>query len=499
MPKLSLQNRRQVVAVSWDRGRTIVLISNLRGRDIEVVDMLTLAAQWDDSPQEIGEELRRELQQRGVKSCRLLVGLPRSQVETIDLLLPPASEQELPTMVRHEVFRRFTDLADTAIIDFIAKPNDADSSHKIEAAVLRSEMVAKIRAIGEAAGHPPSRIVLRSFAIASLFERLTGEDHSASLLLNLMDFEADMSVLADGAVQFSRTVRLPDGRKQHPDVERISDEIRRTLAVAPLESNDEPGVEHVYMFGDLKANNDFIERLAEQLQLPVSLLDPRVGIQLRAPQDPSSVNRYTALIGMVRDEAADSVPIDFSSPRQPPDPPKYARKSAFYAVVAAVVVLIVGYRLAADVNDRRSENQQLAADLDRESQLLEKLMSKTQVIDFVDQWRSSEIDWLRELRELSLRFPAADQATVQSLNMAPSVGGESVISMSVRVNDPSTISRLEASLRDEFHRVSSQRIAHSSSRPSFPFQFDTTVRVRPRPNSASRDSDSESVVSTSTK
>lgn len=269
MPKLPLQNRRQVVAVSWDCGRTIVLISNLRGRDIEVVDMLTLAAQWDDSPQEIGEELRRELQQRGVKSCRLLVGLPRSQVETIDLLLPPASEQELPTMVRHEVFRRFTDLADTAIIDFIAKPNDADSSHKVEAAVLRSEMVAKIRAIGEAAGHPPSRIVLRSFAIASLFERLTGEDHSASLLLNLMDFEADMSVLADGAVQFSRTVRLPDGRKQHPDVERISDEIRRTLAVAPLESNDEPGVEHVYMFGDLKANNDFIERLAEQLQLPV--------------------------------------------------------------------------------------------------------------------------------------------------------------------------------------------------------------------------------------
>lgn len=496
MPKLPFPNRRQVVAVSWDRGRTIVLISNLRGKDIEVVDMLTLKADWSDPPQEMGEELRRELLQRGVKSCRLLIGLPRSHVETLQLVLPPASERELPAMVRHEVFRRLSDLSDAAIIDFIDKPNDAGSSHQVEAMVLRPEMAAKIHAIGEAAGYPPTRIVLRWFAIASLFERLTGGEHSPSLLLNLMDFEADMSVLADGAVQLSRTVRLPDTRPGSPDVTRISDEIRRTLAVAPLPSNHEAGVEHVYMFGDLKENNNFIERLAEQLQLPVSLLDPRVGVQLRASQDPQSVNHYTALIGMVRDEAANRAPIDFTSPRRPPDPPKYGRKFAFYAALAAVVMLIVGYRLTADLDDVQTENQQLAADLERENQLLEKLVSKTRVVDSVDQWQSTEINWLGELRELSQRFPPADQAMIQSLTMAPSVGGESLISMSVRVNDPSTISLLEASLRDEFHRVSSQRIAHSNNRPSFPFQFDTSVRVRPRPT-VNQDVASESVAATS--
>jgi hypothetical protein len=271
------------------------------------------------------------------------------------------------------------------------------------------------------------------------------------------------------------------------------------LAVATLKLNDASGVEHIYMFGDLKENNEFIERLAEQLQLPVSLLDPRVGIQLRANQDPQSVNRCTALIGMVRDEAADCAPIDFSNPRQPPDPPKYGRKLAFYATVAAVVGLMIGYRLVADVSDARNETQQLAADLDRETQMLGKLRSKTIVVDSVNQWRASEINWLRELRELSQRFPAADQAMIQSLTMAPSVGGESVISMSVRVNDPSTISRLEAGLRDEFHRVSSQRIAHSSNRAAFPFQFDTTVRVRPRPQLESQDSGGEAVAAAATR
>jgi Tfp pilus assembly PilM family ATPase len=459
---------------------------------------LTLQAHWNDPPQEIGEELRRELQQRGVKSCRLLVGLPRSHVETVDLELPPATEHELPTMVRHEVFRQLTDLSDAAIIDYIDKPNDAGSSHKVQAVVLRPEMSAKIHAIGEAAGHPPARIVVRWFAIASLFERLTGEEHSASLLLNLMEMEADMSVLADGAVRFSRTVRLPDTPPGHPDLSRIADEIRRTLAVVPLDSNHEAGVEHIYMFGDLKENNDFIERLAEQLQLPVSLLDPRVGVQLRASQDPQSVNRYTALIGMVRDEATSTAPIDFTSPRQPPEPPKLGRKLAFYTAVVAVVLLIVGYRLTADLNDARNETQQLATDLERENQLLEKLISKTRVVDSVEQWRATEINWLRELRELSQRFPPADQAMVQGLTMAPSVGGESVISMSVRVNEPSTISRLETSLRDEFHRVSSQRIAHSSNRPTFPFQFDTTVRVRPRPT-ADQEAANDSVAATLTR
>ena len=259
--------------------------------------------------------------------------------------------------------------------------------------------------------------------------------------------------------------------------------------------SDEPAVEHIYMFGDLKENNDFIESLAEQLQLPISLLDPRVGIQLPADQEPQSINRYTALIGMARDEAVNSAKIDFANPRQPPDPPKYGRKIACYAALTAVVALIIGQQFMSDIDQARNEAQQLTADLERETQLLEKLRSKTRVVESVNQWRSSEINWLQELRDLSNRFPAADRAMIQSLTMAPSVGGESVMSMSVRVNDPATIGRLEANLRDEFHRVSSQRIAHSSNRRSFPFQFDTTVRVQPRPESASPLLGNESVAS----
>ena len=107
------------------------------------------------------------------------------------------------------------------------------------------------------------------------------------------------------------------------------------MAVAPLESDDESPVEHVYMFGDLHENSTFIKRLADDLDLPVSLLDPTVGLKLLSKPDPQTIHQYTALIGMIRDEAAGDPPVDFCHPRRPPPPPQYKKKIGFYAAVAA--------------------------------------------------------------------------------------------------------------------------------------------------------------------
>lgn len=228
-----------------------------------------------------------------------MIGLPRSRVEMLNLSLPPASDAELVEMVRNEVMRQLTDLPEDAIVDFHIVQGDAESLRRVEAAVLRPETAAQIHAACAPVGQLPAQMVLRPLAIASLFTRLAGRGHNQALLLTVMDCDADMSLFSHGQVVFSRTVRLMDEETGPLDASRVSDEIRRTLAVAPLEPQHEEDVGHIYMFDDLKRANEFIEQLADELQLPVSLLDPLVGLKVAKDVDLEHIHRFPALIGMV--------------------------------------------------------------------------------------------------------------------------------------------------------------------------------------------------------
>ena len=141
---------------------------------------------------------------------------------------------------------------------------------------------------------------------------------------------------------------------------------------------------------------------------------------------------------------------------------------------------LVGATLKRDVDQATQQADSLAVDvMDNQRQLLKKLQSKTMVLDVVQRWEQSEIDWLEEMRRLSDRFPPADQAVVQRISMAPSSGSRGIISMSVRVQDPAIIAQLEQDLRDESHQVSSQRISQSDSNQEFSTQFETSLIVTP--------------------
>ena len=151
----------------------------------------------------------------------------------------------------------------------------------------------------------------------------------------------------------------------------------------------------------------------------------------------------------------------------------------FYATAASLALLIGGVMLRRDVHEVQQVVDELAAEVDAQKALLKKIRAKTSVLDGVERWEAAQIHWLNELRDLSARFPAADQAAVQRMTMAPSAGSRGLISMSVRVHDPALIANLENNLRDAKHQVSSQRISQSGGENDLVCQFETSVIVTP--------------------
>ena len=83
----------------------------------------------------------------------------------------------------------------------------------------------------------------------------------------------------------------------------------------------------------------FVEQLADELQLTVSLLDPLSGIDVPAGRRPEQIHRYAALIGMIRDYVDGTTTLDLANPKQPPPSPRVGRKIAAVCDAAALVAL----------------------------------------------------------------------------------------------------------------------------------------------------------------
>ncbi|MCA9199868.1 MAG: hypothetical protein KDA87_20150 [Planctomycetales bacterium] len=479
------------LAVTWNARQLTYLLTRIKRQHITVVDLGTESiadADDDDSPPAaaVGQAIQAVLDRNRLKKCEVLVGVGRSQLEILELTLPPATDAELPNMVRSEVARRLGENLDRASIDFVLRqPRSAeDTARRVDAAVLREDARQEMDAACQFAKVTPHRIIPRPYAIASLFGRIAGNKNAPCLVINRNVDIADLSVYANGHVEFTRTVQLPNGLEERDEAKLLATEVVRTIMVKPSEEADAPEVDRIYVFGNTKHSHVLIENLAEEAALPVTILNPFDQLAFASGAVSKQAHLYSALVGMVRDHAEDSVSIDFIHPKQPPAPPDYRKKAALYGSLATVAMGIIGWSLRADIVDVRQENQEVVSELDKSNAFLEKLQKKTATVKWVQAWQNGEVNWLDELKDLSERFPEGEAAVVDRMTLAQSNGNNGAVVMSVRVADPTVLANFEANLRDDHHSVSSKRITESASTGDYAFQFETNVVIRARTKEA---------------
>lgn len=480
--KKSSSKSTLLVAVTWDHDELLALVARPQSNELELLHTLRLSVSSDETAKEACEQLAAQLRELKINRFDLVIGIPRSHVEMRTLQLPPASATELPAMVRNEMFRQITDLPEDSAIDYFAPDGETVEGMplKVEAVAVRPECSPWIHALSDALGTKPSRILLRTQSLMTLFFRQVSSLPRRSLLLNLVGCTADLSVLSGRRVIFSRTVRAAADASGQVDLVYLADEIRRTLFVAPRDDSDDDGLEleHVYMFADLDRKSRFIEQLADELSGSVSLLDPLAGVRLATGTRPENTQQMAVLLGMAWEHATDHVELDLANPKRPPEPVRHGRKIAFYGVAATAAMLLIGSTLYSDVREARDEVADLSAQVTRTKNLLKRLDQKTVIVDAVQQWERNQVDWLNEFQRISSRLPAAEKAVVQRLTMTGG-GDAGVLSMSLKVRDPAVLAETETGLRDDHHQVSSQRVSQADNGAAYACQFETTVVVRP--------------------
>lgn len=484
----------RLLAIEWDAQEVRFVVARAsRGGHLTVdrAQAVPLPATPDGEKRtaaDLGQAIRAALSDAKIRGSIALVGVNRSAVELRQLTLPPAPEEELPELVRHQAAREFTSIGDGASLDFVSAPHDSPAARVVTAAALSDQQLVFARAVCEAAKIKPARLLLRPYAASSLLARHKTEP--VAILVDGGPDETDLTVLVDGRVFLSRSLRNhPRGTEEHDaddaaaDVAPLVAEIRRTV-VAVRNQTGGGTVAAVYLCGDGAVEHELAEPLRNELSIPVEVFDPWSTVALAGPlreTPPEQPGRYAALLGMLADEAEERQPgLDFLNPRRKPQPVN-RRRLAGIGIAAAALVALGGLYFAweqfAEIGGRIESLERRSRDLD---QLVKRGTEKQVAVAAIEDWSLGDVVWLDELRDLSLRFPQPRDAVLLRLTLSARPTGGGAVELEGLVRDPSIVGRMESQLRDEYHEVRTRRVQESVQGKTNTWKFDSSLSVSRR-------------------
>ncbi len=473
------------LAVDWDPHEARYVLAGISGRRVKVraassvrlVDVTEGAAEPRYS---FGSSLSDALDRHNARRAKLLVAVPRSSIELMHFSLPPAKDDELPELVANLAMREAAAISDQWVLDFVPTVDDPNGLRRVTAAALSPEELDRVQRQCDTAGLKPSRLLLRPFASASVFLRSPRAADEVSLLVNRIECEVDLNVIAEDQVVFSRTARLPEGAGDQETTDRLLAEINRTLAAVPREQIGEEEIENVCVFGGPDDYEDLAERITDELSKPAQVMDPFAVLGTGPHDMPPDRGRFAALLGMLLDEATSSHSVDFLQPRRPPRRVGRWRLGLIAAGLAAVFLLAIGYNFWTTLTDVNSTNAKLTQERDKLKDIAKKATRQAALINAVNSWTRRDLNWLDELRDLSIRFPGPRDAVIRQMSMgsSPSAGG--MIAIDGKVRDPKIVRRMEQQIRDQYRGVRSPTIRARPSEQDYTWSFDASIAVKPR-------------------
>ncbi len=467
------------LAIDWDEHELRIVAGRTSPSGVTISDAWTLPLESPE-PAAVIETLRTGLAERGYGKQPVLLAIGRGKAELRQLKLPPIPLAELPEVVRFQATRDFATSGDRAITDFVPS-RISDDQVEVVAAALDPQQLDQLKKVSEGAGLEVQRVALRPLSAAALFaaqQPTAGE----VVLIDLLADDADIVVLREGQARSVRSVRLAGD--PGPRSKLLAGEVRRSLMACRTASDDSENARRLLIWGKAAVHAEDVRVLAEQSGSSVETIDPldlvELDSKLRAAP-PEHSGRFAPLIGLLQvDEAGSDLMLDFLNPRKPPEPRNDRARYALFGSLAAAVVLLIGYLVWNNLSQRDTQIADLQAQLDAMSETVELSEAQVAKVAKVDEFLSGNVVWLKEIRRVAEEMPPSDQAILTSLAaMVPPRSGGGQLTLAGAVTRPDVIDALEASLRDDQHRVLGEGATAASSEGPYDWGFRETVVLDP--------------------
>jgi len=394
-------------------------------RPLELTHAIEIPLEEDATDQEISQQLKQAVQDRGLNREEVVVVLSRSQSELREIELPPAPDDELPDMVMFKAKSDFASFNERWLLDFVSLDDDETKPRRVLASAISPDVQQRVESIVEPTGLKLTRMVLRPFAIMDLLHsKSKTANGSAKLVVNPGDNFTDIIVTKGDQAVTTRSIRVLKAHNADQRSQQLLSEVRRTIASSKRQLG-ETKVEGMILLDQEKSNRQLIGNLGQRLGLDIEVLDPfeklsRIG---QAKEKIESPWQYASLLGSIAHAGTDHAPgIDFLNPTRPKEVQSDNRRWWLYgalAGLAAALVLFFGWWTLSSQSAEIAEMRQSLADqieLNAGGGVRPSVDTTLARTKLIDDWQKANIQWLDEIDQLSQRFLTADEALVSNFS-----------------------------------------------------------------------------------
>jgi len=473
----------RLVAVDFDSRQLRIVQSRRQGDRMRVTKMnCTPMPEGMDiaDPKAVGEFLARTLKSMHLGSSGLVMSVPRGQAVLNSLTLPPGTPpSEFAGMVQFQMEKELAFRQEEAVIDYTTESHyDVEAAdgeavgESVLAGAVRLPVVDYYRQIALSAGAKLHRLGLRPYADRRCAEACTLIERDARVLLvHITADETEISVLRNGALEFSRSavVSVPaPGEHGGEAVEALVREVSRSLQSYQAEQAGE--ISKILLAGGTGIEALAADALADGIGVHCELLNPAVALGLA--EDSPGTSSFLSALGLAISRAEDEpLPFDFLNPKRPPI--RRDMKKRRMAMIAGAAALVVVGSMAFGWVKLGEKNARVAS-LRRDKSEKGKGSKRDRAIekqrDGVEEWVGQHRDYLGHWAQLSCLFPECETTYVTSLK-----ADSGAMTFTVRATDTEVMADLDRRLVEAAYDSKPSTIM---TRPDpFGYQYGTTLKV----------------------
>ena len=490
----------RIIALDWDTRQLRIVVANHQSSQTIIEEVHSIPIHSSDGGSDgtdvegqvshIAELLDGAVQSTDLRArgSEIRVAVRRFDVELRLIQLPAVPVDELPTMVRFQALREFSELSEDWPLDYLPLRSD-DVGVSVLAAAISPARLRRYQDVLERIGLAPSVTALRPTATATTVRELDPNSRTiAEVCVEDLGHACEMSILREGVPVLIRTVQTPQIESSNR-ARFLGAEIRRTMLAARDQLQDEK-IEQMVMFGSSQCERELGAQLEDQLGLSVRLLDPFDIVRTSSNLDLSRIEnpgQFAAAVGMLTTCQEDETKlIDFLNPRQPPSP-KSSRHQIVAGVTAVLLSVVIG---AALFYWHLSDMDRQVAELQREVQSQRDMVTiaEQQIANLseVQDWQQSHVNWLELFGNVSAQLPGPDQSRLDRIQADVLASGDGQLILEGIVDSQATIAVIDDALRGDNIRVFSDGGQFENRVKDLPWRFKDTVTIETEAGKRSR-------------
>lgn len=496
----------RLAVVHWDRDNLFYLISSGAGQTLKegeygVVSLIAesgvgqAGSTGSEEPKRVGPlvAFANHLQEHRIHASRVVVLLSRPELDLLTLSLPPAAEDEMPTLVASEVEQQQGESPEPALVDFYQimdvaaqSQRDDDSTpaggKQVFAFALSQRYLDQLQQQCSESGFKLAAIGSRHLAPLSLLRRSDLSSDSVTISIHLLTGEAEVAICRGSKPLLLRSIRYA---AEDPErvAEQIDTEANRCLTLLPEALADLPVTWIVYQTGE------FAEEVAKAVEAQepgkVRLIDPLAGWS--GAEEPCLSPDLRSSLGSVPTMSAASIgtamdlqqqirlPVNLLDPKRAPAPPNPWVRWGALGGLGAAAILAGGYFLLSDIWALQDEVTALQNTLKDTAKVTAKYQEKSDQVTLVEGWLGDQVDWVAELSDLAARLPDGQDATVRRLTATINAKGNGALDLSMQVKSQEIISELENRIRGAKYTIVSKQITENAESQEYPWQFESHI------------------------